>query len=38
MVRVLGEAEREFGSMRKYLGGAGFGEAELRGIEEALLD
>ena len=38
MARVLEEAGKEYGSMREYLRGAGFGEAELRGIEASLLD
>lgn len=37
MVRVLAEAGAEYGSMREYLRGAGFGDAELRGLEESLL-
>lgn len=37
MVHVLEEAGKEYGSMREYLHAAGFGEAELRGLEESLL-
>ncbi len=38
MAHVLAEAAKEFGSMRGYLRSAGFGDAELRRLEESLLD
>jgi protein-tyrosine phosphatase len=38
MARVLKEAGEEYGSMRRYLMQAGLGDAELRRLEESLLD